>query len=74
MRLHTRLLRLEKRVAAMHNGPPCGVCAGMGTVDIVIDGETRLPNDPRACGCPECGKVFTILLVAGEAGEDDPFP
>lgn len=73
MGLDARLKRLERRIADA-GGTPCGVCAGMGTVDIVIDGETRPPDDPRSRGCPECGKVFTILLVASEEGEDDPIP
>lgn len=74
--LASRLKRLEKRCASTGAAPVCGVCAGMGTIDIVIDGEPDDPNRRRGRGCPECGRVFTIFYVVSDDGStaDDPSP
>lgn len=61
---HSRLSRIERRLAGRARGRWCRTCGGMGKVHLVIDGEP-LPGNAAAPqrGCPECGKEITIHII-----------
>ena len=62
MRLAARVKRLE-----LKRGGACGVCGGLGRLELVIqepDGTV-----PEAEGCPACGEVMKIILIAADPEE-----
>ena len=59
MRLAARVKKLE-----LKRDGPCGVCAGLGRLEIVIeepDGTT-----PEAEGCRGCGKIMKLVILEAE--------
>ncbi len=56
--LHNRVKKLEQRDG------PCGVCAGLGRLALVIEEPDGTVPEPE--GCRGCGKIMKLILIEAE--------
>ncbi len=59
MRLAARVKKLERK-----RGGKCGVCGGLGRLELVIENPDGTVPEPE--GCRACGEVMQLIILEAE--------